>query len=102
MKQVYFLLLLCCLGYTGFGQTTTTIYSTGVAGSYTSATGTSTTRTDGNINCTSTTERGYAVFNLSAIPPGSTITSCIIGYYVITYGGSGTASGWDVYGYPGN
>lgn len=108
MKKIYFLFLFCCISFAAFAQTTVTIYSTGAAGSYT--TGNATTagggvRNDGNIVSTTSgfaTVRGYAVFDLSSIPAGATVTSVVIGFNVSAYGGFGAPSGWDTYGYAGD
>ena len=102
MKKIYFLIAFCFLSVIGLAQTTSVIYATASSGSYKTGNATSSARTDGNIVCTSTTQRGYAVFDISSIPAGSTINSCIIGYYVTTYAGSGTASGWNTYAYAGD
>ena len=107
MKKIYFLFLLSCLSFAAFGQTTVTLYATGVATSYVTGTATSFgTRTDGNIISTTSgfaTSRGYAVFDLSSLPAaGITITGCVIGFNVSSYAGSGTPSGWTTYGYAGD
>src|SRR6202034_3868357 len=83
---------------------TINILSTGASNSYTTASATTFgggLRIDGTIGATSNTVRGYAVFNLSSIPAGAIITSCVIGFDVTTYGGT-TPSGWVTYGYAGN
>jgi uncharacterized protein YjdB len=103
MKKISILsLLLCCLSLGAFSQTTTTIWSTGATGSFTSGNSTATTRTDNNIVTTAATQRGYTVFDLTSIPAGSGINSVIIGFYVTTYGGLGAPSGWNTYGYAGD
>ena len=103
MKKFYLMTLLCFMHVLLFAQSTTvTLYSTGLSGSYTTGNATSAARVDDNIRTTSTTRRGYAVFNLNTLPPGATITSCVIGFDVNTYGGSGTPSGWTTYGYTGD
>ena len=103
MKKFYFLSLLCCLSFVTFAQSTVTIYATGLTGSYITGTASSFgTRTDGNIVTSGTTFRGYAVFDLSSIPAGATITSVVIGFNVSGYGGGGAPSGWNTYGYVGD
>ncbi len=102
MKKIYFLFLFCCLSFATFAQTVT-IYSTGAAGSFTTGTATSApTDADGNIVASGAISRGYGVFDLSSIPAGATITSCIIGFNVASYTGFGAASGWNTYGYAGD
>ena len=101
MKKLYSLFLFCCLGFAAFGQTTVTLYSTGATGTLITGSATSTVTTDGNIVTTSTTTRGYAVFDLSSIPASATITSCVIGFNVSASAG-GPASGWNTYGYAGD
>ncbi len=120
MKKIYLFLLLCCLHIAAFG-TVVTVYSTGSSG--TGNTGyisgypltnaaNSLTRSTGNIAVqhgrtttvatTNLTARGYAVFDLSSIPQGSTITSVTYGWYVSAYT-AGTASGfYYTYGFPGD
>jgi len=105
MKKIYFLFLLSCLSYAAFAQTTVTIYATGAMGSFVTGRATSFgTRNEGNIVSTSgfATSRGYAVFDLSVIPPGAAVSSCIIGFNVASYTGSGTPAGWATYGYAGD
>jgi trimeric autotransporter adhesin len=103
MKKLYFLVLLCCSCIYAQAQVSiATIYASGTSGSYTTGNATSGARTDGNIVSTAATQRGYAVFDLSAIPAGALIGSVTIGFYTSTYGGSGAPSGWDTYGYPGD
>jgi uncharacterized protein YjdB len=102
MKKISILsLLLCCFSIAAF-SVSTTIYSTGAVGSFTSGASTATTRTDNNIVSTAATQRGYTVFDLTTIPAGSGINSITIGFYVATYGGSGVPSGWNTYGYAGD
>ncbi len=106
MKKIYFLSLLCCLSVASFAQTTVTLYSTGAMNSYTTGSATSFgTRTDGAIVASASgffTSRGYAVFDLSAIPSGTTITNCVIGFNDSAYLGTGTPAGWATYGYVGD
>jgi hypothetical protein len=105
MKKIYLLSLLCLIGFSSFAQSTATIYATGGPGSYITATTDGTTRTEDNIvtgNVPPPPTQGYAVFDLSGIPAGATIDQVIIGFYVTTYGGAGTPSVWNTYGYPGD
>ena len=102
MKKIYLLLLLCCVSFSLFAQSTTvTIYANSTAGSYITGSSTTTTRTDGNL-VSSGTSAGYAVFDLSSIPAGCVIQAVTPGFYVSTYTGSGAPSGWATYGYPGD
>ena len=103
MKKIYFFALLCCLSFAVSAQTTVNIFSTGASGSYTTGTAGNLFggfRVDGNIGTTSNTVRGYAVFNLSSIPVGATVTSCLIGFTVGTV--TGTPATCATYGYAGN
>ena len=103
MKKIYFLALLSCLSFAVFGQTTVDIFSTGATGSFTTATAVNFgagIRQDGNIGTSGTVARGYAVFNLSSIPVGATVTSCLIGFTVSTV--TGTPATCATYGYAGN
>lgn len=106
MKKIYLLFLLSCISSAVFAQTTVTLYSTGAAGSFTTGSATSFgTRTDGAIVTTASgffSSRGYAVFDLGTLPPGITVTSCVIGFNDSGYNGTGTPSGWNTYGYAGD
>ena len=102
MIKNYLLLFLLFAGLSA-SATTVTIYPGSTT--YQSGNVTSTgVRTSGNIRVTgaATSYRGYAVFDLSSIPAGAQITSCVVGFYVSTYGATGTASGWNMYGYAGD
>src|SRR5437773_83626 len=103
MRKLYLLLLtLCSMNLASSGQTTVWIYATGAAGTFKTGNSTNTTRTDNNIVTTAATQRGYAVFDLSTIPAGATISSCIVGFNVSAFGGGGAPSGWNTYGWPGD
>ncbi len=102
MKKIYLLFLLCCFSFASFAQVAVTLWANAASGTYKTGNSTATTRTDNTIVSTAATQRGYAVFDLTAIPAGSMINSCTIGFYTNTYGGSGTASGWNTYGYAGD
>ncbi len=94
MKKIYLLFLLCFLSLSGYSQITTTIYAVGASGSFKTGTATSTgTRTDGNIqaNGTGTIRRGYAVFDLSTIPVGATVTNVDLGFSIAGVGAGTTA-----------
>ncbi len=109
--------LFCFVCARSFG-TVTTIWSTGTASSFTSgniaaiSSGTGTlTRNDNYIvvqdyRTTSTTlasNKGYAVFDLSSIPAGSTITSVTLGWFDSAVVGShSSTTTYAVYGYPGD
>jgi len=101
MKKFYLLSLLVCLCSAVFGQNTVYIYASGAAGSYTSGGSDGFTRIDDDI-ISSAGDRGYGVFDLSGIPPGATITSCVIGYNVASVVGGGPASGCNTYAYAGD
>src|ERR1700744_6320471 len=103
MKRLYFLLIgLCLLSQSAFAQTIN-INATGATGSYkTGYTQATTGRTDGNMTVTnSTPRRGYAVFDLSALPSGATITNVSLRFNFTTSGG-GTNVACAIYGYPGD
>ena len=99
MKKFYFLSLLCCLSFASFAQVTTTFWATtsgaNTTGSTTTTTFTSNTIVTGNGDVT----RGYAVFDLSSIPAGSTITSVVAGIDVAAYT-PGFDATWKTNGYP--
>jgi type IX secretion system substrate protein len=104
MKKIYLFAFLLFSCFAGSAQVTATLYPAGGLGTYSTGNCDGTTRNDdviisGNIP---TVEDGYAVFDLSTIPAGATITQVIFGFYVTTYGGAGTPSAWDTYGYPGD
>ena len=105
MKKLYFLTLLCCLGFSSFSQVTVTIWATSASGvDDTTGTVTSTTFTPGDMVVTSNTSRGYAVFDLSVIPSGATITSVSAGIDVNAYiiGAPNVDAAWNTYGYNGD
>ncbi len=103
MKKIYLLSLLCLLGFAGFAQTTLTLYPVGGTGTYSTGSCDGTTRTD-DIMSTSTlpAQYCYAVYDVSGIPAGAQITSVRLGYYISVYGGFGTPSGCNTFGYAGD
>jgi len=93
------------VGLTSIGvkaQTTTTITCTGSAGSYNSGSVNSAgTKNDGNMTTiNSSTNRGWAVFNLSGIPTGSTIVSANLLF--TTYSSTLSSAVNNCYGFTGN
>src|ERR1700753_985577 len=105
MKKVYLLVLTSLLSVAAFAQSTISIiYATGITGSYKTGNATATARNSGNVRSSGsgTIRKGYGVFDLTTIPAGTIIDSCVVGFNVATYGGSGTPSGWVTYGYPGD
>ncbi len=103
MKRIYFLALLCCIGFTAHSQVTVTIWATASSGTAdTTATVSSTTFTPGDMVVTSNTSQGYAVFDLNVIPANATITSVIAGIDVNTYIPGTTDLAWNTYGYSGD
>lgn len=100
MKKLYFLALLLGICYQ-VQAVTVTIYASAAPGSYITGTSTTSARTDGNMVSGAGTS-GWAVFDLSTIPAGSTVSSAVIGVYCSAYGGSGAASGWNTTGYSGD
>ena len=101
MKKLALLFALCIFSRSSFSQTNIDLYATGAGGSYTTGSATASTRTDGDILVTSTTENGYAVFDLSSIPAGSVITASSLLFYVSAYT-AGVAGPCNTYGYPGD
>ncbi len=93
MKRILVLFTFICIGFIAKSQVTVTLYATGAAGTKTTATvigaGFAAGIYDGTINSGTAfgaTGGGYAVFDLSSIPAGATISSCVIGYTVTTAG----------------
>ena len=91
MKKVYLLCLLFCISIAARAQVTTVIYASGALGSYTTGsaffnTPATYTRADNVIAVTNPptgqVQRGYAVFDLSAIPTGATVSQVILGLNV--------------------
>lgn len=98
MKKVYLLSLLSLLQFVAFGQATVYVdYANAATGSFVTANTTATVRTDNPIVTTGTTQRGYAIFDLSFMPPGTVLGSATLGYYITAYSGS-APSGWAIYG----
>ena len=89
MKKIYLLCLFFCITYAAVAQTTVTIWATGTApGTYKTGSALEVlpaatyTRVDGTIavtNSSSARQAGYAVFDLSSIPTGATISSVTLG-----------------------
>ena len=101
MKKLILILAICSFSPFLFAQTTAYIYATGASGSYISGSATSTTRSDDSIRSTSTTERGYAVFDLSSIPAGSIISGCALVFNVSSFT-PGIAGLCNTYGFAGD
>jgi uncharacterized protein YjdB len=94
MKKIYLLALLCCLSGVTFAQFTTTviIWSTGTLGSWVSGNTSASLKSEDTITTTSTTQVGYAVFDLSVIPRGAGVSTALLGYYQVSAsGGTGTS-----------
>jgi len=106
MLKSFIFSFLVLTGLTASAQTTVTLYSTSAAGTFKTGHTTTTAATSGAIwsGTTPTSYNGWAVFYLDStvIPHNAQITSVIIGFNTATYGGSGTPSGWNTYGYTGN
>ncbi|MES2702849.1 MAG: T9SS type A sorting domain-containing protein [Bacteroidota bacterium] len=102
MKKHFLSLILLCCSAIAFSQSpTVTLFATGATGSFTTGSATTTTRTDDVIMATSTTDKGYAVFDLSGIPVDATIISCVLGFHVSSFT-AGTPDLCNTYGYPGD
>ncbi len=101
MKKIALLFILCLFSAHAFSQTTVVISSADTSGAYTTGSATATTRTDDAIITTSTTQNGYAVFDLSAIPAGSVITESALVFYVSGYT-AGVDGVCNTYGYAGD
>src|ERR1700733_4462382 len=96
MKKIYFLCLFFCISFAAGAQTTVTIYASGAVGSYTTGSaiysppppaGGVYTRSDGIIAvsdpaASAQKQTGYAVFDLSTIPSGATISQVVVGVRV--------------------
>jgi trimeric autotransporter adhesin len=100
MRKFILLCLVCFISATSFAQVATTVFATGAASSFKTGNATSSVRTDGAIISTGSTQAGYAVFDLSSIPSGATITSVVVGYNLVSV--SGTGSSCKTYGYSGD
>ena len=111
MKRIITCFAVAFLPIFVFGQTTSTVYSTGSAGTKISgyATG-SGVYTEGDLTIegygTATTtpveDGGYCVFDLSAIPRGATVTSVTFGYYQTAYTAGSGAPTCITYGFAGD
>lgn len=101
MKKIGLLLLTVCVCLLADAQTTIDIFSTGPLGSFTTGTSSNTTRTDNNIVAQAFVRRGYAVFDLSAIPASAVVTSVQLHFNVATTTGGG-GTGWITRGYLGD
>lgn|GEM_PF-1416520 len=92
MKKFVPLLILCCLSFAGFAQSTNTVSvnATGASGSYkTGYTQATSGRVDGDIVVGDaspvTATRGYAVFNLAGVvPAGATVDSVYLRFNYTT------------------
>jgi hypothetical protein len=106
MKQLLRLMTCVCaitmLGFTASAQTTVTIYATGAAGSYnTGSVNSAGTKNDGNmITINSSTNRGWAKFDLSSIPAGALIVSANAVFTTYTSTASGAIN--NLYGFLGD
>ena len=101
MKKIGLLLLTVCVCLLADAQTTIDIFSTGPLGSFTTGTSSNTTRTDNNIVAQAFVRRGYAVFDLSAIPASAVVTSVQLHFNVATTTGGG-GTGWITRGHLGD
>jgi trimeric autotransporter adhesin len=100
MRKLFLGVLLYCLSLQAFGQATATVYclsgtdSSGFATSFGAG-----APTYGNMNMGTVfgnASKGFAVFNLGAIPAGATITGATVNFNVATYNTTfGAASGWN-------
>ena len=96
-------LIMCVTAISSFAQTTTTIFCTGAAASFNSGSVNSTgTKNDGNmVTINTSTNRGWAKFNLSTLPAAATITSANIIFSTIT-GTALSGATNNIYGFVGN
>ena len=101
MKKIGLLLLAVCVCLIADAQTTIDIFSTGPLGSFTTGASSNTTRTDNNIVAQAFVRRGYAVFDLSAIPASAVVTSVELRFNVATVSGGG-GTGWVTRGHLGD
>lgn len=95
-------LLLLLSAAISHAQTTVTITCTGTTGSFNSGSVTSGgTKSDGNmVNLSSTGSRGWARFDLSSIPAGSTVTAVTANFTTFSSTSSSVAN--NIYGFTGN
>jgi hypothetical protein len=101
MKKIGLLLFTVCVCLLADAQTTIDIFSTGPLGSFTTGNSSNTTRTDNNIVAQAFVRRGYAVFDLNAIPASAVVTSVELRFNVATTTGGG-GTGWVTRGYLGD
>lgn len=101
MKKIGLLLLTVCVCLLADAQTTIDIFSTGPLGSFTTGTTSNTARTDNNMVVQAFMRRGYAVFDLNAIPASAVVTSVELRFNVATVTGGG-GTGWVTRGYLGD
>jgi trimeric autotransporter adhesin len=108
MKRISLLLAFLCVCWTSYCQTTLVVFAGGSLPNTDSVTGyvrNAGVYTIGKDTITSagTIVLGYAVFDFSAIPSGSTITSVRTGFYIDSVNTSfGTPTSWKVGGYNGD
>lgn len=101
MRKFYLLSFLLCSSLASFGQATTFIYATGAPGSYTTASSSTSTRTEGIMIAIPFTQRAYAIFDLAAnLPSGANILTADLGFNIEDVTGTGSA-GSAIRGYNG-
>ncbi len=104
MKRNLLLFAATILSISVFGQNTVNIFANGAAGSYTTGSSTNAVRTDNTIVSTGSMiapTRGYAVFDLNAVPAGATITAVELHYNMAAVAPGG-GPGWNTRGYVGD
>ena len=105
MKKIYLLLTFFICHYVVSAQVLT-VNATGASGSYeTGYTKATSGRTDGNmlVGTAGTPTRGYAVFNLSGLPGGTTVISASLRFnYTTADTAAATVDSCSIFGYAGD
>jgi hypothetical protein len=105
MKRIGLLLLTAGISFASVAQNTVDVFSTGALGSFTTGFATPTTRSDNSMVVSATPppsgRRGYAVFNLAAIPASAVVTDVELRFNVEAYA-AGFGFGSTTRGYVGD
>lgn len=103
MKKGLLLMAASIAAFNAFAQNSANIFAAGPTGSFITGHSSNTTRTDNNIVATNsgTPRRGYAVFDLGALPSTAVVTSVRLHFNmaVVTAGGG---FGWNTRGHAGD
>ncbi|HMO63200.1 MAG TPA: GEVED domain-containing protein [Ferruginibacter sp.] len=100
-RRILALLLLWVLCFRLAAQTTTVFTATGSAGSFITGSTDGSAKNDGNmVLLGSNSNRGWATFNLTTIPPGSVITAASVTFK--TYGTTNSTAINEIHGFSGD